>query len=241
MANAAHEDASSQPSDTNSTAPVETAAKIAAIGAMYFVEIVYAIGLLALAVRIWGSLTKHEATVVCAYLLMSPVILEFVALIAPGNVSNFQGVHDETMTAVVSKVVVPTASYISLVYGLPELKPKLSARMTLPVKLGVFAGILGTASAQGTWVTSRVEAWVDESESAWIHAWISQDLPVPRISYSQGILSEFILLSTRLAVRACDFCTCATMVLPFLRDVLHGDNTYQSRHAQARARAHTHP
>lgn len=158
VANAAHEDASSQPSDTNSTAPLETAAEITAIGAMYFVEIVYAIGLLALAVRMWGSLTKHEATVVCAYLLMSPVILEFVAQIAPGNVSNFQGVHDETMTAVVGKIVVPAASYTSLVYGLPELKPKLSERMTLPVKLGVFAGILGTASAQGTWVTSRVEA-----------------------------------------------------------------------------------
>ena len=157
VGNAAHEDASSQPSDTNSTAPLETAAEITAIGAMYFVEIVYAIGLLALAVRIWGSLTKHEATVVCAYLLMSPVILELVARFAPGNVSNFQGVHEDMMTAVVGKIVVPTASYISLVYGLPELKPKLSERMTLPVKLGVFAGILGTASSQGTWVTSRVE------------------------------------------------------------------------------------
>ena len=149
VANAAHEDASSQPSDTNSTAPVETAAKITAIGAMYFLEIMYAIGLLALAVRILSSLTKHEATVVCAYLLMSPVILKLVARVAPGNVSNFQGVHDDMMTAVVGKIVVPTASYISLVYGLPELKHKLSEPIALPVKLGVFAGILGTASAQG--------------------------------------------------------------------------------------------
>ena len=107
----------------------------------------------------WKALTTTLAlvsAVVCAYLLMSPVIFEFVTQVAPGTVSNFQGVHDEMMAAVVGKIVVPTASYISLVYGLPQLKPKLSERMTLPVKIGIFAGVLGTASAQGTWV--RVEA-----------------------------------------------------------------------------------
>ena len=63
VANAAHEDASSQPSDTNSTAPVETAAKITAIGAMYFVEVMYAIGKIGLLVFVltcFCSLPKYR-------------------------------------------------------------------------------------------------------------------------------------------------------------------------------------
>ena len=66
---------------------------------------------------------------------------------ASGNVSNSEDAHDE-MAAVVGKTVVSTAlSGLTLAFSV--LKPSFGARMTLPVKLGVFAGMLGTASAQG--------------------------------------------------------------------------------------------
>ena len=86
----------------------------------------------------------------CAYLLMSPVILEFMVRVASGNVSDFEGVHGE-MVGVVGKFVVSTASFVlgGLSFGLPGLRPSSGARVTWPIKFGVVAGMLGTASAQG--------------------------------------------------------------------------------------------
>ena len=119
-----------------------------ALRIVWFIEPPYALGLLTF-LGLVLTLTNHDETKTCASALF-PNLLGFFALVPTGYASKCVSFHREMIATLIAMVVTASSCVVgSLLSGLTGMKPKLDARMTLSVTLGILASTLDTASAKG--------------------------------------------------------------------------------------------